>query len=211
MIYDPKLFDIKKVPKNQYPYLILDIDETLVSSFHMTDSSDISQEDLSGDFHKLNFENLAKVYLKVRPFAIEFIRQLNQYYQLVIYSHGKDFYVDRVARILDPRHEIFGKKNTFSRFGNEQVKSLENIGKKSEDQDFIILDDSYEVWKDKIKGSVHDKIIISKKFVAWKDKIDPRKLASVTIKESCTFGESQNEYYVDRNFHKDSFENSQLY
>ena len=91
----------------------------------MTDSSDISQEDLSGDFHKLNFENLAKVYLKVRPFAIEFIRQLNQYYQLVIYSHGKDFYVDRVARILDPRQEIFGKKNTFSRFGNEQVKSLE--------------------------------------------------------------------------------------
>lgn len=153
---------------------------------------------------------MAKVFLKVRPYANDFIEKLDKYYQLIIYSHGKDFYVEKVARILDPRNKIFNKDNTFSRFGNEQVKSLENIGKKCDDFDFVIFDDSYEVWKDKMKQPAHEKIIVSKKFVAWTDRIDKRKLANLTIRENCHFGEEHQEYFVDRKFLNDDQSYMQL-
>lgn len=72
------------------------------------------------------------------------------------------------------------------------------------------MDDSYEVWKDKVKGPVHEKIIVSKKFVAWRDRIDKRKLANLTIRENCHFSEDQNEYFVDRNFIDDGSSDLQL-
>jgi TFIIF-interacting CTD phosphatase-like protein len=106
LVYNQNLFDINKIPKRDFPFLILDIDETLVSSFHVTEEVDKSE--INGNFHELKFDNnLAKVFLKIRPYALEFVEKMNNYFQLVIYSHGKDFYVDKVARLLDPRSNHF--------------------------------------------------------------------------------------------------------
>ena len=59
IIYNERLCQLcensRMFTKQQRPYLILDIDETLVSSFHVTDN--VNSDEINGNFYELKFDN----------------------------------------------------------------------------------------------------------------------------------------------------------
>jgi RNA polymerase II subunit A small phosphatase-like protein len=75
--------------------LVLDLDETLVhSSFKPPDKADIILPvEIEG--------KVCYVYVLVRPGCIQFLEELSQYYEVVIYTASLSKYAEPLMRILD--------------------------------------------------------------------------------------------------------------
>jgi RNA polymerase II subunit A small phosphatase-like protein len=83
--------------------LILDLDETLVhSSFKPPpDPSIVLPVEIDG--------KKFKVYVLVRPGAKEFIRNMQKYYELIIYTASLSKYADPLMDILDEQRCCSGR------------------------------------------------------------------------------------------------------
>ena len=79
--YTPFLPDIN--PKYKYT-LVLDMDETLVHFFFT--------------------KNIGMFF--IRPYCFEFLRHLNDYYEIVTFTAGTKEYADYILNLLDPNNEI---------------------------------------------------------------------------------------------------------
>ena len=79
--YSPFLPDIN--PKYKYT-LVLDMDETLVHFFFT--------------------KNIGMFF--IRPFCFEFLRHLNEYYEIITFTAGTKEYADYILNLLDPNNEI---------------------------------------------------------------------------------------------------------
>ena len=75
--------------------LVLDLDETLVhSSFKPPEQPDIVLPvEIEG--------KICYVYVLVRPGAVQFIEELSEYYELVIYTASLSKYAEPLMKILD--------------------------------------------------------------------------------------------------------------
>ncbi|OHT12787.1 NLI interacting factor-like phosphatase family protein [Tritrichomonas foetus] len=100
--------------------LVIDLDETLVhSSFAEMKGSDFS--------FVLNLEPQPyTIYVRVRPFAEEFIDKLSEYYELVIFTNSEQKYSEEVISRLDKnnkvKHRLF--KNSLVDLNGAEVKDL---------------------------------------------------------------------------------------
>ena len=92
--------------------LVLDLDETLVHS-----TSDLSNPDGSG--------------LQVRPGAVEFVEELADYYELVIFTAGTQDYADWALRFVDPKQRIAHRlyREHAVQKGSVFVKDVSKLGR----------------------------------------------------------------------------------
>ncbi|CAD8052587.1 unnamed protein product [Paramecium primaurelia] len=76
--------------------LVLDLDETLIHS-DMERTSFLDEEILV----KIG-NTIEKYYVKIRPFARDFLKALSKYFELVIFTAALKEYADKVIDYLDP-------------------------------------------------------------------------------------------------------------
>ena len=108
-------------PKYKYT-LVLDLDETLVHYISDNDSA----------------------YIQIRPGAEEFIKELSEYYEIIIFTAALQTYADLVIDGIDPDGLISDRlyrQHTVS-VGNANIKNLEKIGRNI--KHVIIIDNFME-------------------------------------------------------------------
>ena len=123
---EPKEPYLKPInPKYKYT-LVLDLDETLVH-FISDDESDEKS-----------------AYIQIRPGAEEFIKDLSEYYEIVIFTAAHKNYADLVIDALDPEgvvSERLYRQHTIS-VGNVNIKDLSKLGRDL--KHVIIIDNCME-------------------------------------------------------------------
>lgn len=116
--------------------LVLDLDETLVhSSFKPPPHPDIVLPvDIDG--------RICHVYVLIRPGCVQFLSEMSQYYEIVIYTASLQKYADPLMAILDANNvapqRLFREHCTFS--NGLFVKDLGRIGRPLADS--IIIDNA---------------------------------------------------------------------
>ena len=116
--------------------LLLDLDETLVhASFISFPKNDIVLNvNFDGTFYK--------IYVLVRPGAEEFIKNISQYYELVIFTASLSKYASPLLDLLDKekkiQHRLYRESCTL--LNGVYIKSLKKIGRNM--KDLIIVDNS---------------------------------------------------------------------
>ena len=116
--------------------LILDVDETLVHrSFTPTDNADIVLPiDIEG--------RICNIFVVVRPDCCEFIKEVGQYYEVVIFTASLSKYAIPLMDILDQENiapqRLFREHCTFH--NGLFVKDMQRVGRRLEDT--IIIDNS---------------------------------------------------------------------
>ena len=106
-------------PKYKYT-LVLDLDETLVHYISDSDSA----------------------YIQIRPGAEEFIKELSEYCEIVIFTAALKSYADLVVDGIDPDGVIADRlyrEHTIG-IGNANIKDLEKLGR---DIKHVIIIDNY--------------------------------------------------------------------
>ena len=120
--YSPKPPFLKPIsPKYKYT-LVLDLDETLVHYISDNDSA----------------------YIEIRPGAEEFIKELSEYYEIIIFTAALKTYADLVIDGIDPDGvvvERLYRQHTIS-IGNANIKDLDKLGR--EIKHVIIIDNFME-------------------------------------------------------------------
>ncbi len=116
--------------------LILDLDETLVhSSFTPFEKNDII---LNVDFEGVMYN----IYVLVRPDAIDFIKEISQYYEVVIFTASISKYANPLLDILDKekniKYRLFRDHCTF--INGIYIKDLKRLNRYL--KDLIIVDNS---------------------------------------------------------------------
>lgn len=116
--------------------MILDLDETLVhSSFKPPPNPSIV---LPVEIEGKSF----KVYVLVRPGAVEFIKNMQKYYEVIIYTASLSKYADPLMDILDEdrccSNRLFREHCTH--YNQMYVKDLSELGRDM--KDVIIIDNS---------------------------------------------------------------------
>ena len=94
------------------PYtLVLGLDETLVN------------------FQQINY---TQGVLKLRPFLIEFLESVSQYYELILFTTETEYYAEPIIKAIEQKNNyfdyIFYKENCII-VGNDYVKDLTRIGR----------------------------------------------------------------------------------
>lgn len=131
--------------------LVLDLDNTLVDSIlasHLAPEEqcplDAADAPLNGTLFVL--QNLPLV-TKLRPFALEFLRQAGDMFEMYVYTMGNREYASTVARLLDPAGAYFGSRVISREFSTSSTyKSLDLV--LAPESAVLILDDTEEVWPD---------------------------------------------------------------
>ena len=93
---------------SKYKYtLVLDLDETLVHYVSDNDSA----------------------YIQIRPGAEEFIKDLSDYYEIIIFTAALQNYADLIISGLDPDNVILYRQHTINIGGNSYIKDLDKLGR----------------------------------------------------------------------------------
>lgn len=96
----------KKPNDHQYT-LVLDLDETLI---HVNESKE----------------------LEIRPYCREFLQNVSQYYELVIFTSAEKFYADIILNELDPEQDLIKHRlyKDHTKYKNDAyLKDLDNLGR----------------------------------------------------------------------------------
>ncbi|KAI3911561.1 hypothetical protein MKW92_048772, partial [Papaver armeniacum] len=106
--------------ENKKLSLVLDLDRTLLHSVRICDVSKDDQDYLDKkaivvssmqDDNCRNGDNLYKymgaIYVKLRPYTREFLKQLSDRFELFLYTTGTRFYAEVMGKLLDPDGVIF--------------------------------------------------------------------------------------------------------
>lgn len=97
-------YEIAPTPKslNEKKVLVLDLDETLVHC-EFKENPNFNHESILEVIHKgLTYQ----VYIRRRPYLKEFLTQMSQYYELIIFTAGYESYCDKVLQYIDPEKLI---------------------------------------------------------------------------------------------------------
>ena len=202
-----KLLSLGSENKFVRPILVLDLDETLINAYTGPRTNEISKELKENakykDYELLtkNFAvkgpNLINVTVIIRPNLLDFLKNMVKYYDIHLYTHGRQEYVEEVLTVIDPQATYINRKRIFyhSRVNivDEQTKkSLARLGlSPAEIKNAIIFDDLKQIWKE------YDKVIPSKKFIPLFKFMDEKKYKTFTIEpESDAF--SSNELRLEK-------------
>ena len=125
--------------------LILDLDNTII---HATS---VYPQKFSDNIFHIQFSDptgLTNHWIKIRPYTVEFLKEVSKYCQLSIYTHGTRPYAEKVVNILDPDGMYFNKR-MISRtdvpdLGSE--KSIERMFLKDSSM-VLVMDDRSDVWR----------------------------------------------------------------
>ena len=132
-ILPPKLDD--KIDKKT---LVLDLDETLLHSQYNKFSS--SESDI---VLKIEYENEPReIHVLIRPGAKEFLRKMNKFYELVIFTASVSKYASPLINLIDEKglctHKLY--RENCSLVNTAFIKDLTKLGRDL--KDIIIIDNS---------------------------------------------------------------------
>lgn len=149
-----KDFIVSRAKKHSYKrkngdkkLLLLDLDETLI---HCIDAYPGARRfDMEVDFINDEGEQLQGL-LNIRPFAAEFLREMSQHFEVVIFTASMKYYADRILRILDPKKEfissVFTREHCSKTKTDRLVKDL-SIFKHIPLNEMILVDNNmYCMW-----------------------------------------------------------------
>mmetsp|Transcript_79396 Transcript_79396/g.184238 ORF Transcript_79396/g.184238 Transcript_79396/m.184238 type:complete len:335 (-) Transcript_79396:97-1101(-) len=116
--------------------LVLDLDETLVhSSFRLVHAADIViTVELEGEHHR--------VFVRKRPGVDQFLAQVAQLYEVVVYTASMSKYANQLLDQLDKERVVSFRlfREACTRMPNGYVKDLSKLGRNL--KDVIIIDNS---------------------------------------------------------------------
>ena len=137
-INEPQKFYLPPMKKNYKYTLVLDLDETLI----------YCRKDMLKNNPKNFFKSNNSKILIMRPGLIEFLRNMKQYYELVLFSFGTSEYVDTIVSIIEKNekffeHILYRDHATFS--NNIYIKNLSLLGRDL--KNILIVDDIPQMFK----------------------------------------------------------------
>ena len=97
-----------RIQKHSEKLAVFDLDETLIHTLN-DDEIDSEEEDASYDF-KIQYEDaegVETIYLNIRPYLLEWIKLVKQYYQVVLFTASTQEYADSVLDHIDPDRSLF--------------------------------------------------------------------------------------------------------
>jgi len=133
--------------------LILDLDQTIIHATidptigeWQNDPNNPNYEALKDVHHFVLPDSATVYYIKLRPGVREFLKEINQYYELHIYTMGTRSYANAIAKIIDPTSEYFGNR-ILSRdeSGSFALKSIQRLFPCDQSM-VVVIDDRADVW-----------------------------------------------------------------
>jgi RNA polymerase II subunit A-like phosphatase len=133
--------------------LILDLDQTIIHATidptigeWQNDPNNPNYEALKDVYHFVLPDSATVYYIKLRPGVREFLKEINQYYELHIYTMGTRSYANAIAKIIDPTSEYFGNR-ILSRdeSGSFALKSIQRLFPCDQSM-VVVIDDRADVW-----------------------------------------------------------------
>jgi len=118
--------------------LVVDLDETLVhSTFQPAEKADIVLP--------INIEGaLYRVYVRIRPFAKEFLEEMSKHFEIVLFTASLQKYADPLLDLLDKSHcirsRLFRRHCTYLSSSGAFVKDLSRMGRQM--SDILLIDNS---------------------------------------------------------------------
>ena len=213
----------RKMEKNQYfkLNLVLDIDETLVSSLFKPEEVSLARNLISGQTHNVKYSNLkvkivgeetCNILVLYRPKLRFFLENMAKYFNIFIYSHGMSKYVSEILNDIDPDCKLINRNNIIANSQKNQVSdtakkclSKLNLNDKENLRKTLIIDDILNVWMEEYSKNV----IISKKFIPFFDISENKTKNSgyyvvfdKEIKQYLSFAPQNTEYYIDKTLHE---------
>lgn len=126
-----QIIEKRKLPADTWTskkLLVFDLDETLVHC--VTENIDKADTTITV---KLNPEEEVKAGIYIRPHAIECLKTLTEYYELIVFTASHPKYANTVIDLIDPDKKIFSKRlfrNSCIRTDiNLFIKDLRILGK----------------------------------------------------------------------------------
>jgi carboxy-terminal domain RNA polymerase II polypeptide A small phosphatase len=106
------------------PTLVLDLDQTLVySTFEVPRSYDFTV--------KVSGSPNSTIYVKTRPFAVEFIKKISSKFEIVIFTAAKKEYAQAVVKEIDKSgcisHILYRESCTL--YNGKYIKDLSKLGR----------------------------------------------------------------------------------
>ena len=124
--------------------LVLDLDETLV---HCT--TELGQAQGSEFCFDVSYQKqIFKVYVKVRPFMYDFLREMCKYYRVVVFTASQQLYADTLLNVLNERtgnaisHRLF--RDSCVNVAGTYVKDLRILNPNPDN--IIIVDNAIEAF-----------------------------------------------------------------
>ncbi|KAG4106103.1 hypothetical protein H8356DRAFT_923782 [Neocallimastix lanati (nom. inval.)] len=133
--------------------LILDLDQTIIHATidptigeWQNDPNNPNYEALKDVHHFVLPDSATIYYIKLRPGVREFLKEMNNYYELHIYTMGTRSYANAIAKIIDPTSEYFGNR-ILSRdeSGSFALKSIQRLFPCDQSM-VVVIDDRADVW-----------------------------------------------------------------
>ncbi|XP_026379199.1 RNA polymerase II C-terminal domain phosphatase-like 4 [Papaver somniferum] len=146
--------------ENKKLSLVLDLDHTLLHSVRICNVSKDDQDYLDKkaivvssmqDDNCRNGDNLYKymgaIYVKLRPYTREFLKQLSDRFELFLYTMGTRFYAEVMGKLLDPDGVIF---NSIVSKDDSTIRNRKNMDILAgpDEKNTIIIDDNKYVWEE---------------------------------------------------------------
>ncbi|XP_026379191.1 RNA polymerase II C-terminal domain phosphatase-like 4 [Papaver somniferum] len=146
--------------ENKKLSLVLDLDHTLIHSVRICDVSKDDQDYLdkkaivvssmqddncrNGD---ILYKYMGAIYVKLRPYTREFLKQLSDRFELFLYTMGTRFYAEVMGKLLDPDGVIF---NSIVSKDDSTIKNRKNMDILAgpDEKNTIIIDDNKYVWEE---------------------------------------------------------------
>ncbi len=216
-------FFLRKIDRNQYfkLNLVLDIDETLVSSLFKPEEVLKARSIISEQNHSVKYSNLrikftnddiCQILVLYRPKLRFFLESIAKYFNIYVYSHGMSKYISEILNDIDPDCRLINRKNIITNSLTTQVTdtarkclSKLNLNDKENLRKTLIIDDILNVWLEEYSKNV----IISKKFIPFYD-ISENKTKNTgyyvvfdkEIKQYLSFAPANSDYFIDKTLHE---------
>lgn len=226
---DPRLLAIdklftRKIESKQYIKLnlVLDIDETLISSLYKPEDLLFAKNVIlnQSNKYKINYSNLSlklnheepkNILILHRPKLKKFLDIMSRYYNIYVYSHGMAIYIKQILDSIDPYHLINreniktnDQKNPVSESTRKCLSKL-NLHDKESLRKTLIIDDILNVWLEEYSKNV----IISKKYIPFFEMSENKSknhgyymFFDPEIKQYLSFAPSNCNYYIDNALHE---------
>eukprot|EP01132_Coremiostelium_polycephalum_P003886 gene3886-4849_t len=137
--------------------LVLDLDHTIIHAVteqglwsvpHWRNNYHDHPEKLAQrGIHIINVNGPMRYCIKLRPHLYDFLRQVNELFELHIYTMGTRNYATQIAKLIDPSQNLF-KERILSRDDTNGMnfKTLQRLFP-CDDSMVLIVDDRSDVWK----------------------------------------------------------------
>ena len=163
----------KMYAQNKFKYknkktLVLDLDETLI----LASSKELVIYDQVLNYKQDNIPT--RIYLKFRPFLHEFLTDMRDFYELIIYTSAEQEYADMIVNTIEEKESYFAHRlystQCMIKPDKYLFKNLEILCENRDIKDILIVDNSVRNFSLSVrngipifdyKGSVNDVQLLS--------------------------------------------------